>query len=70
MYKFTIEYHYERFDRGGLKGTLKNTKRTAVVYAKDREQAVEKIKNLDDSFIRIADNGLLTEELQNISDSE
>lgn len=70
MYKFTILYYYESFYNGAYNTTYKDKTRTAVVYAKNTKQAIEKIKKIDGCFIKIADNGLFAEELQSISDSE
>ena len=70
MYRFTIQYYYEIFWNGSSYQPYKDKTRTAVVYAKNTQEAIEKIKKIDECFVKIADNGLFAEELQSISDSE
>lgn len=63
MYKFTIVYYYEKFTVGPFEGCTNLDKtRKAIVCAKDVQEAEEKIAQLDNSFIGIAD-GLLIEEM-------
>lgn len=60
MYLFTIKYLHERYHTGQLKY---NSVRTAKVFAKTTDEAILKIKSVDDSFICITDNGVTFEEL-------
>lgn len=67
MYKFTIAYYYEKFTSGTFKNCVDKSKiRKAIVYAKSMQEAKEKLAQLDDSFIEIADNGLFAEEINSI----
>ena len=63
MFSFTIHYYYESFWNGSCNKTDKGKTRTAVVYAKNTQRAIEKIKKIDECFIEIADSGLLAEEI-------
>ena len=50
MNKFTIEYYCERFHTGDINY---NKTRTGVVFAKDREEAVSKVRLSDNDYIGI-----------------
>ncbi|MBQ2897992.1 MAG: hypothetical protein IJE46_06725 [Clostridia bacterium] len=50
MYKFTIEYYYERYHTGVLNP---NKTRTGVVYAKNRSEAISKLKLVDNNYLGI-----------------
>lgn len=59
MYKFTIEYYFERYHTGALNYSRT---RTGVVYANNRNEAVEKLREVDNSYIGSA--SLTFEELK------
>lgn len=48
MYRFTIDYYYEKFHTGELN---RGKQRQAVVIAKTKEEAIEKIKQVDEEYI-------------------
>ena len=50
MYKFTIEYYYERYHTGALNP---NKTRTGVVFAKNRSEAISKIELVDNNYLGI-----------------
>lgn len=52
MYKFTIEYHYEKCRKDDMKfvGT-----RTGIVYARNKTEAIEKLKKADEDYITFKD---------------
>lgn len=52
MYRFTIEYYYERYHTGNINYSAK---RKAVVFGKDKGEAIEKIEQADKCFITIAE---------------
>lgn len=63
MYKFTITYYYRKHPSGALTGCTDITKtRKAIIYADNIHKAKEKLVQIDHSFIKIADDGLLVEE--------
>ena len=47
MYKFTIEYCFERFHTGEFNY---NCTRTGVVFAKSRNEAIKKLREVDDDY--------------------
>lgn len=51
MYKFTIEYYFERYHTGALNY---NSKRQGRVFANNRSEAIAKIKEIDDNYIGAA----------------
>ena len=51
MYKFTIEYYYERYHTGALNP---NKTREASVLANTRKEAIGKIKDADACYLGIA----------------
>lgn len=51
MYKFTVEYYFSRYHTGSVN---EERTRTAVVFANNRKEAVDKIREVDDHFIRSA----------------
>lgn len=51
MYKFTIEYYFERYHTGALNP---NKTREAVVLANNRAEAIKKIKAVDDCYLGVA----------------
>ena len=50
MYKFTIEYYCERYYTGALNP---NKTRTGVVFAKNRSEAISKLKLADNDYLGI-----------------
>ena len=50
MKRFVIEYYFEKFHTGDLNY---NETRTGVVFAKDREEAVSKVRLADNNYICI-----------------
>ena len=50
MYKFTIEYYFERYNAGVLNP---NKTRTGVVFAKNRSEAISKLKLVDNDYLGI-----------------
>ena len=51
MYKFTIEYYFERYHTGALNYSRT---RTGVVLANNRNDAVKKLCEADNNYIRSA----------------
>ena len=51
MYKFTIEYYFERYHTGELNYSRK---RTGVVLANNRNEAVKKLCEADNNYIHSA----------------
>lgn len=52
MYKFTVKYYCARYHTGEIK---EHEVRTAIVFGKDKGEAIEKIKQADKCFIAVAD---------------
>ena len=50
MYKFTIEYYYEKYHTGVLNP---NKTRTGSVFAKNRSEAIAKLKLADNDYLGI-----------------
>lgn len=50
MNRFTIEYYYQKYHTGGVNY---NTTRTGSVFAKDREEAISKVRLADNNYISI-----------------
>lgn len=48
MYRFTIDYYYETFHTGEL--NITETRR-AMIIAKNKNEAIEKIKQVDEEYI-------------------
>ena len=48
MYRFTIDYYYEKFHTGELNRTKT---RRAMIIAKNKNEAIEKIKQVDEEYI-------------------
>jgi hypothetical protein len=48
MYKFTIEYYFERYHTGALNYS---STRTGVVLASNRDEALKKIREVDNNYI-------------------
>lgn len=59
--KFTISYYYEKYHTGN---TNTDTTRTATVYANNLAEALIKVCEFDESFICIAYNGVIIEEIK------
>lgn len=59
MYKFTVEYYCERYHTRELNY---DKTRTGVVFAKDREDAVSKVRLADNDYIGI--KNMLFEEIE------
>lgn len=51
-YKFTIEYYCEKLPTGDLNY---HKTRTAVIFAKDRQEAITKLSLADDNYINVKD---------------
>lgn len=58
--KFTITYHYKKHSSGEVD---KRYTRTAIVYAKNLAEAIEKISDFDGEYISLADGGVCINEL-------
>lgn len=58
--KFTITYYYKRYTAGDID---KRHCRTAIVYAKNLADAIDKIKAFDGEYITVADGGVCINEL-------
>ena len=58
--KFTITYYYQKYPTGDID---KRYTRTAIVYAKNLEESIEKIKDFDKEYISIADGGVCLNEI-------
>lgn len=58
MFRFTIEYYYERHHTGSINVDVT---RKAVVIANNKEEALEKIQRADADYICVAE--LLFEEM-------
>ena len=50
MFKFTIEYYYSKYHTGDINY---NTTRVGIVYAKNKDVAVSKVRLTDSNFIDI-----------------
>lgn len=50
MKRFTIEYYCEKYHTGDVNY---NKTRTGIVFAKDREEAVSKVRLADNNYIGI-----------------
>lgn len=50
MYKFTIEYYFERYHTGALNP---DRTRIGVVFAEDRSGAVSKLRLADNNYLGI-----------------
>ena len=51
MYRFTIEYYFERYHTGALNYSRT---RTGVALANNRKEAIEKVCKADSEYIRSA----------------
>lgn len=52
MYKFTIEYYYEKCCKDDMKFI---ETRIGVVYARNKTEAIEKLKKVDENYITFKD---------------
>lgn len=59
MNRFTIEYYYEKYHTGTVNC---DKARTAVVFAKNKQEAIAKVRSVDDLFISI--KNMTFEEIQ------
>lgn len=51
MYKFTVDYYYQRYHTGVID---ESKTRRAVVFANNRSEAIKKVREVDGNFIRSA----------------
>lgn len=58
--KFTITYYYKKYSEGDID---KRHTRTAIVYAKNLAEAIDKISDFDGEYISLADGGVCINEL-------
>ncbi len=58
--KFTITYYYKKYSAGDID---KRHSRTAIVYAKNLEDAISKIRDFDNEYILLADGGVCINEI-------
>ena len=60
--KFTITYYHKKYEDSN--DIDKRCQRTAIVYAQNLPEAIQKVKEFDDEYLAVAENGVAISERQ------